>query len=171
MGGPMMGVPLRDDDQCISSATNCLLALVESDIVRPAPELPCIRCMECVRVCPAQLMPQLLFTEITNKNWETVEDLSLADCIECGCCAYACPSQIPLVDYYRHGKSALRLRELESARADKARKRHEARDQRLAREEQEAQRVLERKESMSKSDAIRAAVERAKKKKQDSDEA
>ena len=171
MGGPMMGVPLSDDRLCISSATNCLLALIDDDIRRQAPEMPCIRCMECVRVCPAQLMPQLLFTAISDNDWDSAEELSLSDCIECGCCAYACPSQIPLVDYYRHGKSALRLRELEHGKAKQARLRHEARDLRLAREAHQAQRELENKESVSKSDAIRAAVERARKKKRDSDEA
>ena len=29
----------------------------------------------------------------------------LFDCFECGCCSYSCPSNIPLVQYFRIAKS------------------------------------------------------------------
>ena len=32
-------------------------------------------------------------------------DFHLDDCFECGCCAYVCPSNIPLVQYFRIAKS------------------------------------------------------------------
>ena len=34
--------------------------------------------------------------------------LHLRDCIECGCCAYACPGKLPLVEGFRAGKRALK---------------------------------------------------------------
>jgi Na+-translocating ferredoxin:NAD+ oxidoreductase subunit C len=38
------------------------------------------------------------------------EKHNLADCFECGCCAYICPSNIPLVQYFRMAKSMNRER-------------------------------------------------------------
>ena len=29
------------------------------------------------------------------------------DCIECGCCSYTCPSNLPLLDYIRIGKQTV----------------------------------------------------------------
>jgi electron transport complex protein RnfC len=29
----------------------------------------------------------------------------LNDCFECGCCSYVCPSNIPLVQYFRIAKT------------------------------------------------------------------
>ncbi|MBA3902975.1 MAG: electron transport complex subunit RsxC, partial [Rhodocyclaceae bacterium] len=59
------------------------------------------------------------------------------DCIECGCCAYVCPSDIRLVDYYRFAKSSMRALEREKAAADAARERFEFRNQREERERAE----------------------------------
>ncbi|MGL6603528.1 4Fe-4S binding protein, partial [Aeromonas hydrophila] len=33
---------------------------------------------------------------------------SLFDCIECGACAWVCPSEIPLVQYYKIAKDDIR---------------------------------------------------------------
>jgi electron transport complex protein RnfC len=32
-------------------------------------------------------------------------ELNLNQCFECGCCAYVCPSNIPLTQYFRIAKS------------------------------------------------------------------
>ena len=32
---------------------------------------------------------------------------SINDCIECGCCAYVCPSQRPLVQHLRRAKAEI----------------------------------------------------------------
>ncbi len=33
------------------------------------------------------------------------DDYYLDQCFECGCCAYVCPSNIPLTQYFRIAKS------------------------------------------------------------------
>jgi electron transport complex protein RnfC len=38
-------------------------------------------------------------------NFRAAQDQHLFDCIECGLCAYVCPSHIPLVQYYRYAKT------------------------------------------------------------------
>jgi electron transport complex protein RnfC len=45
------------------------------------------------------------------------EDFHLNDCFECGCCSYVCPSNIPLVQYFRIAKSLNRERKIAEALA------------------------------------------------------
>jgi electron transport complex protein RnfC len=67
------------------------------------------------------------------------------DCIECGCCDYVCPSQIPLVERFRAAKPALAARLLARGDAHDARRRYETRAARLQRLEAEQRARLEQK--------------------------
>jgi len=169
LGGPMSGIPLTTDLAPIVKGSNCILALGAEDIQRSQPEMPCINCGECVRVCPASLLPQELFRYIKAGDHHTAEALNLFDCIECGCCAHVCPSHIPLVDWYRHEKGVLRERGVEDERARRARARFDARARRLAEKEAERQRKRTRREARLKAgsaarDEVQAAIERARRK-------
>lgn len=135
MGGPLMGSALPHDQLPVTKATNCVLVLSATEVGRAAFELPCIRCMACVSVCPARLLPQELLRRIRARQWREAEELGLAACIECGCCDLVCPSHIPLSEWFRFGKAELRLREEEERRAYEAKQRQE---RRLAREAQAA---------------------------------
>jgi electron transport complex protein RnfC len=43
------------------------------------------------------------------REFEVMADrFSLAECFECGCCSYVCPSHIPLVQQFRIAKSFLK---------------------------------------------------------------
>ncbi len=137
MGGPMMGIPLPGVDAPVVKATNCLLASSPSLFAPPEPELPCIRCGECARACPADLQPFELYWHSRSRNFGRAQEYHLFDCIECGCCAYVCPSHIPLVDYYRYAKSEIWAREREKDAADSARERFEFRNWRAEREKEE----------------------------------
>lgn len=172
-GGPMMGIPLASDDRPITKATNAIVALTSADTSTSTPELPCIRCMECARVCPSQLLPQQLLWHLRTGDFEQVEEHNLADCMECGACAYVCPSQIPLVDYYRYGKAELRQRALERDKAEHARRRFEEREQRLEASKARRKARLDARApagDVTKQDAIAAAIARAKAKKADADQ-
>lgn len=154
MGGPMMGFAIASDVVPVVKATNCILVAGPSDLGQYRPTLPCIRCGECERVCPAQLLPQQLFWYTRAQNWEQVEAHHLSACIECGCCSQVCPSHIPLVEYYRFAKSSLRQRNLEKQRSDQARDRHQARDDRLQREKFERdERMRKKKVAINKQKA------------------
>ncbi|MDT8410729.1 MAG: electron transport complex subunit RsxC [Wenzhouxiangellaceae bacterium] len=167
LGGPMSGLPLASDQVPIEKGSNCILALRPVDTQRAQPEMPCINCGECVRVCPASLLPQELFHYLRAENYAEAERLNLFDCIECGCCAHVCPSHIPLVDHYRHGKDIMRERGIEDARARRAQQRFEARQARLADEAEQRKARRERRERKlehpdgAKSE-VQAAIERAR---------
>jgi len=171
MGGPLMGIGLQSDHLPIIKASNCILALTHADIIAPQLEMPCINCGDCVGVCPAGLLPQTLQRVIRADNFEALESLNLDACIECGCCDYVCPSHIPLVDYFRYGKSEQRARATEKKQSDVAKLRFDRREKRLEKQQAERRaRHLKRKQALAgsndKKDSVAAAIARAKARKQ-----
>jgi len=169
LGGPMMGFPLGSDANPVTKAANCVLVLTEKELRDNRPEMPCIRCGDCARACPAQLLPQQLHRFVRADAWDDAGDAGLADCIECGCCDLVCPSHIPLANWFRYGKSRLRERALDRHRADQARQRFEAREARQERIRLERKQRIATKKAALHDDAakkaqIAEAVERARKK-------
>lgn len=174
MGGPMMGFVVEDTQVPVIKTTNCLLAMAHEEVKPEAPAMPCIRCGECTRVCPANLLPQQLYWYARSKELDRVESYHLFDCIECGCCAVVCPSHIPLVQYYRFAKSEVWAKAREKHKADLARERHEFHQLRLERKKREDEERKRKKKEMleraakndgDKQSAIRAAMERVNAKK------
>src|SRR5690606_9971420 len=154
LGGPMMGFTV-DPQAPIIKTSNCLLAATEQELPTPPPALPCIRCGLCAEACPAQLLPQQLHWFALGKDYPQLQRYNLFDCIECGACAYVCPSSIPLVQYFRAGKSEIRTIELQQSRAEHSRQRFEQRQERLEREAE--QRELERQARAEKAARAKAA--------------
>jgi len=145
MGGPMMGFALHGDEVPATKATNCILAAGAGELAPEQPVLPCIRCGACVEVCPADLLPQQLYWHARAKEFDKAQDYHLFSCIECGCCSYVCPSHIPLVQYYRYAKNEIWAQEKDKERAELARRRHQARMERLEREQREREAKLRQK--------------------------
>ena len=44
------------------------------------------------------------------KEYDTMEEHNLMDCIECGSCSYICPANRPLAEAIKTGKSKLRAK-------------------------------------------------------------
>lgn len=176
MGGPMMGIELARFDLPLVKASNCLIAATSDELPAPPPEQPCIRCGACEEACPAALLPQQLHWFAKAREHDKAELFHLFDCIECGACAYVCPSEIPLVHYYRKAKAEIRNIAREKAKAEIARERFEARNERLEREKEERlerhRKAAEaRKQAQAEQvkaggdnpqDAVQAAIARAK---------
>ena len=128
IGGPMMGLRVTSPNMPVIKTTNCII--IEEN--RPVHfEMPCIRCGDCVDVCPAQLLPQQLYWFARSAELDQAREYRLFDCIECGCCAYVCPSHIPLVHYYRHAKTQIVLEAEKSREAGLARERYTRKNERL----------------------------------------
>lgn len=154
LGGPMMGFALQNDQVPLAKGGNCFIATTEEELPSPAKPQPCIRCGECVKVCPAQLLPQQLYWYARARDLEKTQEHHLFDCIECGCCAAVCPANIPLVHYYRYAKTEVWAAERERQQSDLARRRHEFREARLARLEAERKaRLRKKKEALEKKPA------------------
>ncbi|MEM9102550.1 MAG: electron transport complex subunit RsxC [Pseudomonadota bacterium] len=134
IGGPMMGIAIANLDVGIDNSVNCIIAATRSEIFHTDQHAPCIRCGQCADVCPASLLPQQLFWYANAKNLVKLDEYHLDDCIECGACAYVCPSQIPLVHYYRFGKSLKQQKNQEFEKSEHAKQRFEFRQERLERE-------------------------------------
>jgi electron transport complex protein RnfC len=156
LGGPMMGFSVAPDAPIIKTS-NCLLAATLAELPPPPPALPCIRCGLCAEACPAELLPQQLHWFAMGKDYAQLERQNLFDCIECGACAYVCPSSIPLVQYFRAGKSEIRTIELQQRRAEQSRQRFEYRQERL--QQEAAQRERDRQARAEKAARAKAARE------------
>ncbi|WP_332068218.1 electron transport complex subunit RsxC [Denitratisoma oestradiolicum] len=160
MGGPMMGFLMPNDAVPVIKATNCILVGSKALFPPPPPEMPCIRCGECAKACPADLQPFEMYWHSRARLFGKAQEYHLFDCIECGCCAYVCPSNIPLVDYYRFAKSEIWARETEKEAADAARERYEFRLLRDEREKQEKAAKLAAKAAATKAKLAEEAAGR-----------
>lgn len=102
-GGPMMGVAQFSDEVPVIKGTSGIVLLREGESLFPK-EGPCIRCGNCIRVCPMRLSPTILNKLVQASLFEEALKNDVLDCIECGCCSFSCPSNIPLVQRIRLGK-------------------------------------------------------------------
>ncbi len=129
-GGPMMGTEILNLAAPVTKTVNCILILRRELAEEPASA--CIRCGDCVPVCPVGLQPQQLYEATRTSDIDLAQDFHLFDCIDCGCCAYVCPSQIPLVHYFRYAKSSIEALDRDRAQADLARTRYEMHQRRIS---------------------------------------
>ncbi len=107
LGGPMMGMAVASLDVPVTKAVSGVVALERED-----PDLakrkvfPCIKCSECLKACPVQLNPSMLGQLAQAREYERMAgEFFLDQCFECGSCAYVCPSNIPLTQYFRIAKA------------------------------------------------------------------
>jgi electron transport complex protein RnfC len=104
MGGPMRGIAVDSLDAPVTKGTLGVMAFSRSE-ARTRTQWPCIHCGACVEACPWDLVPTRLFKLIQQGDMNAATAEGLDRCTECGCCAFTCPSHIPLVDVMRTGKS------------------------------------------------------------------
>ena len=105
-GGPMMGLAIIGTDLPVIKQNNALLAL-DQKAYKFKKERDCIRCGRCVTACPMGLMPALIARYAEADEAHKLEHTGVTVCMECGSCAYDCPSAIPLVQHMRLANSKL----------------------------------------------------------------
>jgi electron transport complex protein RnfC len=139
MGGPMMGDALPQSTLPVVKATSGVLALTATEL-KNTQQQPCIRCASCVTVCPVGLRPLDMANNIRTNQLDTAVEIGLKDCISCGCCSYICPSNIPLVQYFKYASGEVIARQQAQHKAEQTKKLMEARNARMekiARQQQE----------------------------------
>lgn len=105
-GGPMMGKALNNTTVTVVKGTSGIVVLPAAGSVR-GEEGPCIRCGKCLSVCALCLEPMLLSVLSEKGMFERAEAEKITDCCECGSCSFICPSNRPLLDYIRLGKTTV----------------------------------------------------------------
>lgn len=142
LGGPLMGQSIKNFAMPITKSVNCIIFNQDQKNIKPwltesQAHQPCIRCSDCEKVCPVELLPQQLFWFSQGEQWEQLQQQGLFDCIECGACAYVCPSEIPLVQYFRFAKSNIQQQQIKKEKSDIAKQRFDFREMRLERAKSE----------------------------------
>jgi electron transport complex protein RnfC len=155
----MTGRALPSDEVGLTKSMNCVLVATRDDIGSRlgAVELPCIRCGDCASACPAGLLPQQLLRAALADAHDTLRQLGVRDCIDCGLCDYVCPSQIPLADRFRHARRRLNEAEALANKAADARERHELHQRRLQEAATAEQRTFESVRSRARHPGDRSA--------------
>jgi electron transport complex protein RnfC len=107
LGGPMMGQAIASLDVPVTKGTSGVLAFGEAQLAETTQRsYPCIKCGECLNVCPKFLNPSQLGLLAAKREYALMaERYHLDRCFECGCCSYVCPSHIPLVQQFRVAKA------------------------------------------------------------------
>ncbi|QBQ64318.1 electron transport complex subunit RsxC [Actinobacillus indolicus] len=173
LGGPMMGFILPSLQSPITKTANCIIAPDHFEYAPPEPERSCIRCSSCSDACPVGLLPQQLYWFARAEDHDKSKEYHLDACIECGVCAYVCPSYIPLIQYFRQEKAKIQEVDQKAKQAEEAKIRFEAREARLNKEKEARtariqQAAEKRREEVANSqgeDPVKAALERLKAKK------
>ena len=94
-------------DVPVTKGVSAILAFDRSEALAFS-ESPCTRCGRCIKACPMGLTPAYMNKYIGMNDYDAAAKIGLMDCIECGACAYQCPARLPLVQYIRAAKGALR---------------------------------------------------------------
>ena len=105
-GGPMMGRPMSNLASPVMKGCSGITVISGKEAQRGEPSA-CIKCAKCIDACPMGLEPYLLAKQAKKKAWEAMEKNDIVSCIECGCCQFTCPANLPLLDYVRLGKQTV----------------------------------------------------------------
>lgn len=112
-GGPMMGKPITSGQVPITKGTS-VISFLPKEEVKVDERTPCIKCAECLNVCPVNLQPILISNAYEQGDIDEAERLGAMDCIDCGNCSYICPANIPLLDNIRQAKTEIKARKEQS---------------------------------------------------------
>lgn len=105
MGGPMMGMDVCSEDAVVEKRNNAITVMKSGKAPK---QTACIRCGRCVAACPMQLYPAKVESAVNYGKTETLKNLNVNYCMECGSCSFVCPASRPLTQIMRVAKATLR---------------------------------------------------------------
>lgn len=100
MGGPMAGEAQDMTEVPVTAGTTAILALPK-EVAQDEAAAPCIRCNLCTDHCPVSLVPAMITLAAEQKEWAIAAAWNASSCMECGICAYVCPSKRPMLELIR----------------------------------------------------------------------
>jgi electron transport complex protein RnfC len=115
MGGPMMGIAQQTDEVPVIKGTSGIVLLSEAEVCIDEPG-PCLRCGRCVDHCPMRLLPNEIARFVEKGRFDRAEEYGVLDCMECGVCAYVCPSKIRHVHLMKYGKAEVLAKRKKAAK-------------------------------------------------------
>ena len=105
LGGPMMGVAVKETSSVVTKNTNAVLCLAGEKSISTT---PCIRCGRCAAACPMYLTPAAVEGAVNRNDISDLNSLNVNMCIECGSCSFVCPASRPLTPAMRTAKFEMR---------------------------------------------------------------
>lgn len=105
-GGPMMGMAMYDLNVPITKTSSSILAMTKDEVAACEPS-NCIHCGRCAKVCPSNLVPQMMAQAAKRGDLEAFQKLNGMECYECGTCTYVCPAKIPLTQTFKKARRAV----------------------------------------------------------------
>ena len=107
-GGPMTGKAQFSLDTPIVKSTSAIIVMTPEEAILNEP-VPCIKCGECLKVCPIHLQPVLLSAYALKDMFAMTQEYNVEECIQCGACSFICPSKRPLTESIKHAQREIKL--------------------------------------------------------------
>jgi len=102
VGGPMTGRSQETLEVPVVKGTTGVVVLPPDMAIEDMDYSDCVRCCKCVAHCPMLLYPNQISIYCEAVMVEEADQWNTMDCIECGICAYVCPSKRPITQLVQH---------------------------------------------------------------------